>query len=410
MKAVILAGGKGTRLQSATNGPKALAKVNGIPLLYRQLEELARNGFRDILVLTGYGAGEIEAAIASYRIPATVVSTLRESEPLGTAGALRNASDLLPDDFLVVLGDLLFRADLQAMWKQHLDTQAAATVLVHPNDHPLQSDLVDADRYGRIQLVFPKGRYEDLPCRNRAIAGIIALNKRMLSHIKPGYSDLNSEVLPSIATENCRIYESSEYVRDINTPERLDSVSEDLRKGRVRRCHRKAVFLDRDGVINVKNNFVNTPEQFILSKGVPEAIKKLRDDGYLVVCVTNQGGIELGFQTHEMLDDVHVAMDNLLAKAGTYLDRTYYCPHYEASCVCRKPQPGMLLEAAKHMRIDLKKSWMVGDSESDVEAGIAAGTRTVLIGTWQESMQTRPTCFFPDLFTATDWILRGAPQ
>lgn len=146
---------------------------------------------------------------------------------------------------------------------------------------------------------------------------------------------------------------------------------------------RKAIFLDRDGVINVRRTevtYVSDRSQFTLLPGVPEALAMLRDMGFLLVVITNQRGIARGFMTHEDLADVHGYMESELAATGVNFDRVYYCPHEEfENCGCRKPDPGMILSAIQDLGIDPAHSFMVGDSPSDIEAGHRAGTRTVRI-------------------------------
>ena len=154
----------------------------------------------------------------------------------------------------------------------------------------------------------------------------------------------------------------------------------------------KAIFLDRDGTINKYVGFLRDIEQFELLDGVTDAIKKINESGYLCIVVTNQPVIARGEVTYEQLDEIHNKMETLLGLEGAYLDGIYICPHHphkgyegeipelKIDCDCRKPKPGMLLRAAKDFNIDLQKSYMVGDSESDILAGKAAGCKTVLIG------------------------------
>jgi D-glycero-D-manno-heptose 1,7-bisphosphate phosphatase len=147
---------------------------------------------------------------------------------------------------------------------------------------------------------------------------------------------------------------------------------------------RKAVFLDRDGVINTKlpeDRYVTAPSEFHLLEGVVEALLTLKELGYLLVVTTNQRGVGRGFMTPEDLDRVHRYMEQELNKRGVMLDRICHCPHRRSeACSCRKPEPGMIVTAAKDLGIDVAESYMVGDSPSDIEAGRRAGTRTVLIG------------------------------
>jgi len=147
---------------------------------------------------------------------------------------------------------------------------------------------------------------------------------------------------------------------------------------------RRAVFLDRDGVINVKlsdNRYVARVPEFEFLPGVLDALSMLRELGFVLVVVTNQRGIAKGLMTSEDLDRVHGHMAAALGEKGVSLDRIYYCPHEEyENCACRKPKPGMLFDAARDLGLDLAASYMVGDSRSDMAAGRNAGTRTVLIG------------------------------
>ena len=158
----------------------------------------------------------------------------------------------------------------------------------------------------------------------------------------------------------------------------------------------KAVFLDRDGVINEliyypEQGIIDSPftvEQFRLLPHVGEAIKKLRDMGYKVVLVSNQPGIAKDNLSEETFKKITRSMKQELAKEGAFLDGEYYCFHhpeakierFRANCECRKPKPGLLLQAAREMDIDLSHSWMIGDGLTDVKAGKDAGARTILLG------------------------------
>ncbi|CEG27458.1 D-glycero-alpha-D-manno-heptose-1,7-bisphosphate 7-phosphatase [Bacillus sp. B-jedd] len=149
---------------------------------------------------------------------------------------------------------------------------------------------------------------------------------------------------------------------------------------------KKAIFLDRDGVLNEvltkRVKFVNHPQQLFLLDGASEAVARLSKAGYPIFIVTNQGGIGLGFMSEEKLDRVHDRLRELLAEEGGAITGIAYCPHKpNAGCECRKPSPGLLYGLAKNHQIELKGSVMVGDHERDIEAGIAAGCKTVFIGT-----------------------------
>ena len=152
---------------------------------------------------------------------------------------------------------------------------------------------------------------------------------------------------------------------------------------------RKAILLDRDGVINVKlpqDRYVCSPAEFEFVPGAIEALGILRDLGFLLVVVTNQRGIALGRHNEDDLHEVHEYMGQELVKGGASLDAIYYCPHDSIeNCGCRKPAPGMILEACADLNIDLANSYMVGDSPSDIAAGRKAGALTVRIGDGEDS-------------------------
>jgi histidinol-phosphate phosphatase family protein len=144
---------------------------------------------------------------------------------------------------------------------------------------------------------------------------------------------------------------------------------------------RAAVFLDRDGTLIDDVGYISDPEDVRLVSGAAEALRALRDDGFALVVVSNQSGIGRGVTTQEQADAVHRRFLEELERAGAGIDATYYCPHTpEDGCTCRKPLPGLILDAARELELDLERSTMVGNSEVDVAAGEAAGTRTILLG------------------------------
>ena len=195
----------------------------------------------------------------------------------------------------------------------------------------------------------------------------------------------------------------------------------------------KAVFLDRDGVINKliyynEHGIIDSPftvEQFSLINGVGQAIKKLRENDYKVILASNQPGIAKGFLTREIFQKITKRMNNLLAVSGTRLDGEYYCLHHpeainprlKASCECRKPKPGLLLKAASEMNIDLSQSWMVGDGITDIQAGKQAGCRVILIGKMKcelcemmNKFDAVPDFIAPNLTEAAEYILVKGDQ
>jgi D-glycero-D-manno-heptose 1,7-bisphosphate phosphatase len=185
---------------------------------------------------------------------------------------------------------------------------------------------------------------------------------------------------------------------------------------RVTDTGRRAVFLDRDGTINVDHGYVFRAGEFEFIPGAPEAIRRLKDAGYLVIVVTNQAGIARGLYSEADVHELHRHLDRELACHDTSIDAYYYCPHhpekgtppYRRDCACRKPLPGMLLQAAADFPLNLGGSFLVGDKLSDIEAGLAAGCETILVETgYGADVEKVPLTVqrVADLSAATDLIL-----
>lgn len=144
---------------------------------------------------------------------------------------------------------------------------------------------------------------------------------------------------------------------------------------------RRGIFLDRDGTLMADTGYIREPSDVVLVPGATEALRRLRDSGFCLVLVSNQSGIGRGIITEEEAASVHAELERLLAREGTTLDGAYYCPHAPwDGCACRKPAPGLLLQAAQDLGLDLSRSVVVGDKESDVDAGRAAGCVSLLLG------------------------------
>lgn len=172
---------------------------------------------------------------------------------------------------------------------------------------------------------------------------------------------------------------------------------------------KKAIFLDRDGVINEvltdRVKFVNKPQELYFLPGVPEAIKKLNDYFDYVFVVTNQGGVGLGFMKESQLKKIHDHMLAELKKKGAIIHDVAYCPHKpKAGCECRKPKSKLILNLSEKYDVELSQSYMVGDTDTDIIAGKRAGTKGVFLG----KSDPLADAVFPDLISAVDWIIEDS--
>lgn len=403
MKVVIMAGGKGTRIASVNSEvPKPMIPILGKPILEYELAVLRRQGYTDIIMIVGHLGSVITEYFGDGSKFGVSIQYISEKEPLGTAGALYYLKDDLVEDFLLLNGDIVFDIDIDRFCAYHKEKQGMATLFTHPNNHPYDSGLVFADENGCVTNWLHKEE-ERLWYRNRVNAGIHMLSPRIFSNDVtrelfgyPKKTDLDRDVLkPLIPCKQLYAYDSPEYVKDMGTPDRFYEVIKDIESGKVQeKCLRnkqKAIFLDRDGTINEYKGFLTDIDSFELIPGVCDAIRKINDSGYLAIVVTNQPVIARGEVTYEELQKIHNKMETLLGKEGAYVDAIYFCPHHphkgydgeitalKVECTCRKPRPGMLLEAAQKFNIDLSQSWMVGDGENDIRAGQAVNCSTALI-------------------------------
>jgi len=408
MKVVIIAGGKGTRISSiASDIPKPMIRIENKPILEYGIECLHDQGFTDI-ILTVSHLGNI---IMEYFGDGTGVSPVTnkpfgvnityyyEKEPLGNAGALFEIREQLIEDFLLLNADAVFDVNFVRFVEFHKRHEGLVTLFTHPNSHPYDSGLIIADNNRTVQQWLTKEDNRPTYYRNRVNAGLHVISPRILDvEILTPKVDLDRQLLKPLAgTGKMFCYDSPEYVKDMGTPERYLSICEDFIAGRVKRKSlqnkQKAVFIDRDGTINKYVGFLRRIDEFELIDDVVEAIKIINSSEYLAIVVTNQPVIARGEVSFKELTEIHQKMETLLGHEGAYLDAIYFCPHHphkgckgerpelKFNCKCRKPRPGMLLQAAADLNIDLKQSWMVGDGENDVKAGKAGGCKTALIGT-----------------------------
>ena len=400
MKAVIMSGGRGTRISELfPDIPKPLIPICGKPVLEHEIECLREQGFTDIILTVSHMAEKIIDYFGDGECFGVHIEYFVEDQPLGNAGALFRLKDKLTEDFLLLNADSVFNIDFNRFVAFHKAHNALATLFTHPNDHPYDSGLIIADENKSVQKWLAKEDVRPEFYKNRVNAGLHIISPKLLENdIDLPKIDLDRHLLKPLAGSGKMFcYDSPEYVKDMGTPERFEAVTKDFESGKVfarnLRNKQKAIFLDRDGTINKYVGFLRNIDDFELLPTVAEAIKQINKSGYLAIVVTNQPVIARGEVTFAELDEIHNKMETLLGKDGAYLDGIYFCPHHPDSgfegevrelkfdCNCRKPKPGMLLKAAEDFNIDLAQSYMIGDGEHDRGAGEAAGCKTKNIPT-----------------------------
>lgn len=411
-----MAGGRGTRIASVANDvPKPMINICGKPILEHQIDNLKACGLTDIILVIGYLGEKIKDYFGDGSRFGVCIEYFIEDHPLGTAGALFKMPQLT-EDFLLLCGDVIIDVDFNRFIAFHREKKAWASLVAHPNGHPYDSSLlvteIEAPKMAggmpvdtHQVICWMAKEDERLYYKNRVNAGIELISPELLKETMknfvprhpetPDKIDLDRDVLKiNIGSGRIYAYDTPEYVKDMGTPDRFFEAENDIKTGKVHahnlKNRQKAIFLDRDGTINKMVGFIAKPEQFELLPGVAKAIKAINKSGYLAIVITNQPVIARGDCTFEQLQTIHNKMETELGKEGAFVDAIYVCPHhtdkgfsgerpeYKCDCDCRKPKPGLLLQAAKDFNIDLSQSYMIGDSDGDVKAGENAGVKEAI--------------------------------
>lgn len=399
MKTVIMAGGKGTRISSvASDIPKPMIKIDNVPVLEREIINLRNQGFKDIIITVSHLGQIIMDYFKDGKDFGVNINYYNEVTPLGNAGALFKIKDDLKEDFLLLNGDAIFDIDFNRFVNYHKQKGGLVTLFTHPNSHPYDSGLIITDENDKVLKWLNKEDVRPEFYNNLVNAGLHVISPKLLEKvIDKEKIDLDRDLLKPLAGSGLMYsYKSSEYVKDMGTPDRYMAVCDDFKNGRVQAknlCNKqKAIFLDRDGTINKSVGFLNDINKFELIENAAKAIKKINDNGYLAIVITNQPIIARGEATIEELNEIHKKLETLLGLEHAYIDGLYYCPHhpdkgfvgerieYKIKCECRKPAPGLILKAKDDFNIDLEKSYMIGDQKMDVLCGKNAGCKTALIG------------------------------
>jgi len=347
--------------------------VAGRPFLSYLVDSLARQGFDKVLLLAGYQANIVQefANNPSYRQDISLRCVV-EGEQLGTGGALLHAQRYLDEQFVLLNGDTLFDINLNDLVTPPLQTALARIALRR---------VSDTARFGRVIL---DGGYI-VTMQEKGISGdglinggIYYLTKPAIGLLPAGVSSLEQDLFPKLIAEG-RL-EGREYAGfflDIGIPADFEAAQTSV-PGSLRR---PAVFLDRDGVLNEDVNYVSMPEEIRWIDGAKAAVKRLNDQGYYVFVVTNQAGIARGYYDAHRVNSLHAWMQQELRAVGAHIDAFYICPHhpdFNGACNCRKPEPGMILQAMNEWPILKKRCFLIGDKTWDVEAAERAGIRGYL--------------------------------
>ncbi len=484
-QAVIMVGGKGTRLRPLTdNCPKPVLPVLDKPCLEYFIDSIVKAGIEEVILACGYKSEHVPAALGDGSDKGIKIRYSYEDRPMGTGGAIKLLEGQLDDVFLAVNGDVFIDIDVQKEIDDHFSHDASITVSMTTVDNPTEYGIMGLDETGRITRFKDKPKPEEV-FSNYINTGVYVVRKDVLKYIpKDTMYDMSKELFPLLVEKGYRLqghpiqghwrdvgrpsdyfeanletaYRSKDSdmtgVRDstlsgttyvgrdtvIDNCEINDSVfhkgcsvsrsmidtslilsgtkidSADiynsiLGKGciignNVRlyntvlgdgviipddteieglidnlKFKRKCVFLDRDDTINDDIGHCARPEDIKLFPGVSKALKRLNENGYLTIMITNQSVIGRGIIDEKGLEAIHDKMkDDLLKTGGGVIDDIFFCPHHpDDGCECRKPKPLMGIRAIEKYNIDVKHSYMIGDADKDMEFGNNIGVTSVKV-------------------------------
>jgi D,D-heptose 1,7-bisphosphate phosphatase len=380
---VVLVGGLGTRLGALTAAtPKPLLPCGDRPFLAWLLREFVRYGVEEFVLLAGHLAAEVEASTEMLlallpRKSRVVVSV--EPVRAGTGGAIHHAHARLNRRFLLCNGDSLFDCNLARF------LSAAAEDGAEIVGRMLLRRIDDASRYGVVALDGDRvGAFSERPAAGRGgviNAGIYRFDRRLLDELSPAGS-LETDILPRLAARGVlRGTVAEGYFRDIGIAEDYARAQQEI----PRVLRRRALFLDRDGVVNVDHGYVGSRDRFEWTPGAREAIRAASDAGWHVFVVTNQSGVARGCYDEAAVTALHEWMIDEVRRAGGTIDDIRYCPYHPDAVVpayrrdsdWRKPAPGMLLDLMRAWELDPARCVLIGDQPTDLAAAAAAGIRGI---------------------------------
>lgn len=431
IRAVIQAGGKGTRMLEVTGDkiPKPMLEIDGKPMIQWQMDNVARYGIHDFVIIIGHLGEAIEQFFGDGTGYGYHIDYIKETNPLGSAGALFELKNYPAEKYLLIFGDVMFDFDIERMIAFHADRCAKITLLSHPNSHPYDSDLLCVNDNDRVEAILSKKFERKDYYHNCVNSGIYILDYEVISEMDcVDKKDMEEDVvLPHIAKGEVYSYSTPEYVKDAGTPKRYMAVCKEKQAGlwnkKNLRNRQKAVFLDRDGTINKYVGLVKAADDLELENKASDAIRLINQAGYLAILITNQPVIARGDCSIEELRNIHNKLETLLGEDGAYLDAIYFCPHhpdigypgerkeYKIKCKCRKPETGLIDKAVERFNIDLSESYIIGDTTRDVMTGVNAGIHTILLRTGEcgkdQKYDVKAEKMADNLLEAVEYILEG---
>ncbi len=365
-QAVILAGGAGTRLMPLTKyNPKPLIDINGKPFISYLLDVLEKNNFKEVIILTGYQGKKFEKAyekLNRYKFKLTIFNSPIKFE---TASRLKVIENYLDDTFFLLYGDNYLDIKFDEIWNELKNSKKKSQMIVYRNDDRYSTSNIDLDKKNNV-INYDKTRknkklkYVDL--------GFFILQKNVLKNISANKFNISLQriIKDLIREKNLHAFITLHKYYSISNLDRFHLTKKYFNN------MKSYIFLDRDGVINIKpqkGKYVRNWSEWKWKKNIFKAFSFLKSKSLRVIVVTNQAGISLGKLSLSDLNTIHKKMISEIEANGGEIEDVIFCPHHwDENCFCRKPEPGMLIQAQKLYDLNLPTSLFIGDQNSDESA------------------------------------------
>ena len=425
---VIMSGGKGTRIKRYFKGPKILINIFNKPLLYWHIRVAEKYKIKKILIITGYKSEEIEQYVEKIKTNIKI-TFFKEKILNGTGGALIKVKKFLDDEFFLIYGDVIQNINLKKFYKFHTKKKSDITIFSHPNDHPESSDLIVADQKNRVKRIM-KYPHKTKIYGNLSIAAAFCIKKKVLNTtnvFKLKKIDLVKDILIKKLNLKIYSYQSLDLIKDCGNINRVREINRNknlFNKLKDLNNKNKCIFLDMDGTIVEEVKRLNSYKKLKYYPQVGNIIKEINKSSFLVVLITNKPIIAKGFCSEDMLIKIFNSLETHLALSHSFLDRIYFCPHHPSrgfkgevkslkiNCDCRKPKTGLLKKACREMNISHKKSWIIGDSTTDIQLAKNAKIKSILVNTGYKGQDKKfnvnPDFKFNNLKSAVRFILNDS--
>lgn len=397
MQAIILAGGFGSRLQTVvSNVPKPMAEIDGRPFLFYLVSKLHKHKFKKIIFSVHYLKEKIIDYFGNNFFGIEIEYAIEEN-PLGTGGAILNCWQYIDSNQPVFIfnGDSFLDADLTKMLDLHLQKNANFTISLKSMHKPYRYGLVEFNKNGLVTNFKEKSTEVENGYIN---SGIYILNPKILKTFDlPHKFSFETDFMCKYFNKiSLNIFESDDYFIDIGIPEDYLKAQTEIPII----TKNKALFLDRDGVINYDYGHVGKIENFKFIKEIFDICRSAQDNGFILIIITNQAGIAKGFYSEDDFKNLTTWMENKFLEQNIKITKVYYCPYHKDAVISkykidsfdRKPKPGMILKAIKEYNIDPTKSVFIGDKNTDEEASNNAGVEKFI--RFVEKNNTKHNKFF----------------